>query len=174
MNGLEIEWKHLTEVLQDYAEYFIEEARKNLNEHNSNASWKLSDTMKPFIEIGDDEFSVKINIQHYWYYVENGAKGKVTSPAGAKCKAHRPPVPAIKEWIKVKGISKGSDKADLGFAIAISKSIEKRGIPPKHFFSDAKKTTKEAFEERIVEAVRKDIDSYVENVLLFYARLLGL
>lgn len=59
-------------------------------------------------------------------------------------------------------------------AIAISKSIEKRGIPPKPFFREAKETTYEAFENRISNAIREDVDAYVENVLLEYAKMLGM
>lgn len=174
MKSFDIEWNRLAEVLEEYADYFIQEAKDNLGKYGAYASGTLADTMKPFIEIGEEHFKIKINLQHYWYYVENGAKGIESSPAGAKCKAHRPPVPAIKEWISVKGIGSGNEKEDLGMAIAISKSIEKRGIPPKPFFKEAKETTYEAFENRITNAIREDVDAYVENVLLEYAKLLGL
>ena len=174
MNSFDIEWKSLTRVLEEYADYFIQEAKDNLGKYGAYASGKLADTMKPFIEIGQEGFKIKINLQDYWYYVENGAKGIESSPAGAKCKAHRPPVPKIKEWIEVKGIGTGDSDKDLGMAIAISKNIEKRGIPPKPFFREAKETTYEAFENRIVYAIQEDIDAYVENVLLEYAKMLGL
>ena len=59
-------------------------------------------------------------------------------------------------------------------AIAISKNIEKRGIPPKPFFKEAKEKTYETFENRIAYAIQEDIDAYVENVLLEYAKMLGL
>ena len=102
MNSFDIEWKSLTRVLEEYADYFIQEAKDNLGKYGAYASGKLADTMKPFIEIGQEEFKIKINLQDYWYYVENGAKGIESSPAGAKCKAHRPPVPKIKEWIELR------------------------------------------------------------------------
>lgn len=176
MNNLDIEWNNLRRVLEEYADFFIQEARDNLGRYGAYASGSLADSMKVTPEnivIEDDKFSVSVELNHYWKFLEMGTQGLESSPAGAKCKAHRPPVPAIKEWINVKGIGSGNEKDDLGFAIAISKSIEKRGLPPKPFFKEAKETTYEKFETAISYALQADLDEYVENTLMMYYNMLA-
>lgn len=171
--SLNIEWKNLTRVLNEYAEYFIQEVRDNIANYGAFATNNLRNNLKSFIEIGDDNFSIKIMIEDYWKYVEGGTKGTVTSPEGAKYKAHFPPVTVIKDWIEVKGLSKGNKQDDLSFAFAICNSIEKRGIKPKPFFTEAKEATYKAFEERINYAVMEDVKEYVEKVLIGYAKMFG-
>ena len=60
MKSFDIEWKSLTRVLEEYADYFIQEAKDNLGKYGAYASGKLADTMKPFIEIGEEHFKIKI------------------------------------------------------------------------------------------------------------------
>lgn len=177
ITGLEIRWNRLREVLEEYASFFVKEAQQNIQGYGAIATGNLIDGIKPadiVIENEGESTTIKVNVllEEYWKFIEGGTKGKESSPAGAKFKAHRPPVPAIMDWIDVKGLSKGNERDDLGFAIAISKSIEKRGIPPKPFFKEAKETTYEAFENRIMNAIREDLDEYVEDVLMYYYNIL--
>lgn len=166
MNNLDIEWTRVTEVLQRYAEEFIKEARANLGVNNSYASGSLGDTMKPLIEIGENEFKVSIYLNDYWVYVENGRR------AGAKM----PPISAIKEWIEIKPIV----PEDRGYGIPtteqlaflIARSIGENGIEPRPFFEKAKETVYNRFENDIAYAVSEDIAAYVENVLLMYYNML--
>lgn len=166
MNNLDIEWTKVTEVLQRYAEEFINEARTNLGKNKSYASGKLGDTMRPLIEIGEDEFKVSIYLEDYWVYVENGRR------AGAK----RPPIEAIKEWIEVKPIVREDRGNGIPtteqLAFLISRSIGENGIEPKPFFEPAKESVYKRFEIELIYAVREDIAAYVENVLVMYYNML--
>lgn len=163
MDNLDIEWTRLTEVLQNYADAFIKEAQNKLGQSGANASGQLAGTMKPLIEIGEEEFKISIYLQDYWFYVENNRKpGK------------RPPIPAIKEWIEVKGLGTGDDKKDTSWAWAIATNIGKYGAKtlPKPFFESTKEDIYKRFENDIMYAVSEDIAAYVENVLVMYARML--
>ena len=118
---LDIEWTHLRQVLEDFAKYLIDEARKNLSKNRSYASGELGDTMDYVIEIKDDHFTVWIEMATYWDYLENGRKaGKM------------PPVWKIYEWIDEKGISpRPSTPSVESLSYAIQKSIkDKKGYAP--------------------------------------------
>ena len=56
--SLNIEWKNLTRVLNEYAEYFIQEVRDNIANYGAFATNNLRNNLKSFIEIGDDNFSI--------------------------------------------------------------------------------------------------------------------
>lgn len=178
-----IEWTHLRQVLEDYAAYFIQEARSNLGKNKSYASGELGDSMSPVITIGEDYFKVEIRIKDYWEYVEKGRKaGKF------------PPVNKIKEWIMVKPVKpkvmtltrvwyvnnrvKGAPK-DIRrerkyqhlpsineLTYLIGRKIEREGIPPRPFFKPALENTKAYFEQAIEYAIDEDVAAYIEQKIL--------
>lgn len=157
--GLEIEWKRTTEVLERYAEVFIEEARAKLRTNDSLASQNLYNNMTPLIEIDDEELRVSLYLEDYWIYLENGRKaGKL------------PPFPKIRDWVEIKNIDfgKGYDSA----AWAITKSIGENGTKPHPFLQPTKDSVNVQFENELVYAVQEDIASYIDEVLLYYYRLL--
>lgn len=155
-----IEWKHLTEVLNRYGQFFIEQARTNLGKNRSNASMTLNDTMKSIVTVVDDHYKVEIELQDYWEYVENGRKpGKF------------PPVNRIKEWISVKPVrpypdARGKLPTVDQLAFLIGRKIATEGIDPKPFFKPAKEETQRYFEEALVLAIDEDVSSFIENHVL--------
>lgn len=166
----DIKWVRLTQVLYDFANYFIFLARENLKKNNSNATYTLDDTMEPVVEVEAYNFKVSVKIQDYWEYVEKGRK------AGLK----RPPIKAIMKWVLVKPVKpvvgKGKRKSNkpptvtqLSFAIA--NSIKKNGIPARPFFRPAKKEAIAYYKEKIEEAIDEDVQNWltelVENGVVF-------
>lgn len=157
--GLEIEWKRTTEVLERYAEVFIEEARTKLRNNDSLASQNLYNNMRPLIEIDDEELRVSIYLEDYWIWLEKGRKaGKM------------PPFPKIRDWVEVKGIASGDNIDNVAWAI--TKSIGDNGTKPHPFFESTKEDVNARFENEIMYAVQEDIAAYVEEVLLYYYRIL--
>lgn len=178
-----IEWKHLREVLEAYADYFIQAARDNLGKNKSYASGTLGDTMEPVITIGEDYFKVEIRIKDYWEYVEKGRKaGKF------------PPIDKIKEWIQVKPVKprvmtltrvwyvnnrvKGAPK-DIKrekqyqhlpsvneLAFLIGRKIAEEGTKPAPFFKPALRDTKAYFELALEKAIDEDVAEYIEQKIL--------
>ena len=133
-----IEWKHLSQVLEDFATYLIQVARDNLSKNGTNASGTLADSMDYKIVIGEDRFTVYILMESYWDYVEFGRKP-----------GRRPPIWKIMEWIMVKPVqvtARTPSVESLSFAIqkslkdkngyappaeALQRWIEKKGIQPQ-------------------------------------------
>lgn len=118
---LDIEWTHLRQVLEDFAEYLIQTAKDNLSKNHSYASGTLADSMDYEITIENDVASVLIKMESYWDYVEFGRKaGKM------------PPVYKIYDWINQKGISPRPVTPSVeSLSFAIQKSIkDKKGYAP--------------------------------------------
>lgn len=156
---LEIEWKRTTEVLERYAEVFIQEARNKLRANESLATQDLYNNIRPLIQIGDDEVSVSLYLEDYYIYLEKGRKaGKM------------PPFPKIRDWVKVKKIASGDNIDNVAWAI--TKSIGKNGTKPHPFLKPTKEEVNPQFENELMYAVQEDIAAYIENVLVYYYEIL--
>ena len=69
---MDIKWRKLEQVLNEFADAFIQEARDNLQENKTNASYNLYNSFEKIIDIDQNHFSVKISLADYWVFVENG------------------------------------------------------------------------------------------------------
>ena len=61
-------------TLDEYAERAEELYKRKLTEKEINASYKLLNSVETVVRRNDDTFTVTINLEDYWYYVENGRK----------------------------------------------------------------------------------------------------
>lgn len=166
----DIVWTHLREVLQRLGDYFVHEAQNNLLTGgnppypNSNASGTLTNSLKYNVEIDNAHFEVSVELEDYWYYVENGRKaGKM------------PPIDKIAEWVRVKrivpqvreGVDGKKRKAPTveQLAFLIARKIGNEGVEGTKFFSKAKEDTLSYFKESISLAIQEDIGDFVKDVL---------
>lgn len=156
---MNIKWTRLTETLNQFADRFIELARNNLDRNNTNASRELYDSFEKIIEIGEDYYSVKISLADYWTYVENGrGPGKF------------PPPPAIREWIEVKPVTptpgiNGKTPSVEQLTFLISRKIANEGTSPQPFFEPAKEEAIRQFKDEIDQAISKDVDEWLDEVV---------
>lgn len=154
---MDIKWTSLERVLNEFAEYFIQQARDNLQSNGSNASFDLYDSFEKIVDIEDDFYSVKISLEDYWYYVENGrGAGKF------------PPIDKIRAWIQIKPISalpdvNGRTPSVEQLTFLISRKIAQEGTEPKPFFEPAKQEAIEHFENAINMAIEEDVDRYISE-----------
>lgn len=153
----DIKWTKLEEVLNEFGDLVIELARQNLNDNNSNASFNLYNYMEKVVEIGEDEYTVKISLADYWKYVEEGrGPGKF------------PPPDAIRNWIEIKPLSIQPDLngrvptvEQVGFLIG--RKIAQEGTEPHPFLEPAVEEALTRMEKKIDEAIEDDIASYIEE-----------
>jgi hypothetical protein len=161
---VDIKWNHLREVLEGYADAWIKNAHANLNKNDSNASGQLQRSMNlDKIVIDDNKMRITIELEDYWYYLENG-----TSPNyGAKNPTRKmPPIQPIIDWIESKPVPpkvQGLTIEQRAFAIA--KGIQKNGTKPHPFFEKTKKQTWNEFKDDIAEAVEMDVSDYLDSVV---------
>ena len=151
----DIKWTRLTEVLNEFADAFIQNARNNLDANQSNDTYNLYNSFEKVIEVGEDYFTVSISLADYWQYVENGrGPGKF------------PPVDKIKEWIEVKPInptplSNGKTPSVEQLSFLISRKIANEGTEGKPFFEPAKEQTIREFEDKINQAIDEDVSNFI-------------
>ena len=157
---MDIKWVNLTRVLNEFADRFIELARGNLDQNNSNATRTLYDSFEKIVEVGEDHYSVKISMEDYGKYVENGR-----GPGGF------PPIDKIQEWVEVKPISiqpdmNGKIPSVRQVSFAIAKKIAEEGTQGKPFFEPAKEVAIREFEAAIDEAIEDDIYDYINELVI--------
>ena len=166
-----IRWTHLRQVLDEYGEYFIQAARNDLGANKAYASGLLGDTMESIVKIYDDHFEVDIELQDYWYYVDNGRRpGKF------------PPPNKIREWIQVKPVipyeaKNGRVPTVDQLTFLIGRKIANEGTDPKPFFQKNIAPTYEHFKEAIALAIDEDLAEYIEDLVLqrtLYKTLFGI
>lgn len=151
----DIKWTRLTEVLNEFADAFIENARNNLDANQSNASYNLYNSFEKVIEVGEDYFKVSISLADYWQYLERGrGPGKF------------PPVDKIKEWIEVKPVnptplSNGKTPSVEQLSFLIGRKIANEGTEGKPFFEPAKEQTIREFEDKINQAIDEDVSNFI-------------
>lgn len=152
---MDIKWTKLTEVLNDFADTFIQIARDNLQANGTNASYDLYNSFQKIIDVGEDSFSVKIQLEDYWKYVEEGrGPGKY------------PPPDAIRSWIEVKPVVPQADMNGRTptveqLTFLISRKIAEEGTNPQPFFEPAKEEAIRQFEDRISYAIQEDVSNYI-------------
>jgi hypothetical protein len=108
-------------TLNEYAQKAKELYKRKLTDKEINASYKLLNSVETVVRRNDDEFIVTINLEDYWYYVENGrGPGKF------------PPIDKILEWIRVKPVipytdSRGRLPTEEQLAFLIARKIANEG-----------------------------------------------
>ena len=108
-------------TLDEYAEKAKELYKRKLTEKGINASYKLLNSVETTVKRGDDTFTVSINLEPYWIFVENGRKP-----------GRFPPIDKILEWIRIKPVTPYSDNrgrlpTEEQLAFLIARKIAEQG-----------------------------------------------
>lgn len=150
---------NLTNVLNDFGRFLVDEYKDNLILNDKNASNNLYNSINYSIKKGNKEFNVLLELNHYWKYIENGRKaGKM------------PPISKIEEWIKVKPVlprpnSNGTLPTTKQLAYLIARKIGLEGIKPQPLLQQSLDDVMGVMIEFIEEAIYKDLEN--EFDLLF-------
>ena len=146
---------NLENCLLEYAIKFEDLWKSKMIENNIYASDKLYNSFNIDINLDNTTYTVDINLEDYWIFVENGRK------AGGKF----PPLNAILDWIKIKPIIpksvNGVKPNNKQLAFLIGRSIAEKGIKAKPIMAETTEELQEAFLSDIVDAIKKDIYNYI-------------
>lgn len=157
---MDIKWTHLERVLNEFADYFIEEARRNLDENDTNASYELYNSFETIIDVGQDYFKVSVSLADYWKYVENG-----------RGPGRYPPIDKIREWVEVKPVSitpgmNGRTPSVEQVSFLIARKIANEGTEAQPFFEPAKEKAIDRFNDAINEAIMDDVYDYIDELII--------
>lgn len=156
---IDIKWKNLERVLNQFADAVITTAKDNLANNGTNASMELSNSLEKIVEVGEDHFSVKISLADYWYYVEHGrGPGKF------------PPPPAIRNWIEVKPVNPTPDARGRiptveQLTFLIGRKISQEGTEPQPFLEPAKEEALKRFSDAIDKAIEADVEEFINEAV---------
>ena len=153
-----IAFQHLQEALAQYADAITDRYKTNLEYSGRRASGELITSINSKVTVNGNEFSIELNLEDYWYYVENGrSAGKF------------PPPEKILEWIRLKPIlpepmANGKLPTEQQLAFLIGRKIANEGFQGTN---DLKRTMEEVdFEQIIQDALDLDIMESVDELLL--------
>lgn len=147
-----MEFKHLEEVLNRYGQALASEY--------SIIAPRATDRLKDVtfdVEHKGITYTVYLNLQSYWKYVEYGRRpGK------------RPPREAILEWIEAKPVipreKNGVKPTNEQLAFLISRSIGKKGVPGQHTLELANNKVYDQMLESVKNAFLEDIGEDIDQV----------
>ena len=147
-----VKFDNLKRVLEEFAVEVRNKYQDNLIENNRIAYGDLLNTVECKVKSGKNSYSVVLNLQEYWWYVENGRKsGKF------------PPVDNILKWIEWKPILPKPDKdgklpTPEQLAFLIGRKIADEGTQGTKDLTSAINDVYGVFRERIYTAISQDID----------------
>lgn len=152
-------------TLEEYAQKAEELYKRKLTDKGINASYKLLNSVKTTVKRGDDEFIVTINLEDYWYYVENGrGPGKF------------PPIDKILEWIRIKPVipysdSRGRLPTEEQLAFLISRKIAEQGTEGRKVLYETVEELNNYYLPLLQQALDRDfarfeseIDTYIGSI----------
>lgn len=149
-------FENLTSVLNDFGKFLVEEYKDKLILEDVNASDNLYNSVTYMVEKNNTTYEVKLNLMHYWKYVENGRR------AGAKM----PPISAIEKWIEVKPVlprpmANGKLPTNKQLAYLIARKISIDGIAPRPLLQQSVDEVWRSMQEFIAEALAKDMEKEI-------------
>ena len=155
-----VEFKHLQEALAQYAQAITDRYKQNLESSGRRASGELISSVNSKVTVNGNEYAIELNLEDYWYYVENGrGAGKF------------PPPDKILQWIKVKPIlptpmSNGKLPTEKQLAFLIGRKIANEGFEGTN---DLDNTMKEVdYEQIIQDALDMDMMEYVDEIFALF------
>lgn len=161
-----IQFDNLRAVLEEFAQEFKDQYRAGLLSHGRFTQYgedRLVDSVdanqvQAMIREGDEAWTVTINLNEYWKYVENDTR------------PHWPPPSAILRWVEIKPVlphpdANGRIPSPRSLAYLIGRKISREGTTGSHDFQTAQETTIERFRVRIRVAMVRDVQNYIRQVL---------
>ncbi len=159
-----VEFRNVKSVLNDFGKFLVEEYKDALILNNVNASDTLYNSIQYIVENGDKSIEVKLSLEDYWKYVENGrSSGKW------------PPINAILKWVEIKPVlprpmANGKLPTNQQLAFLIARKIGLEGIKPRPLLQQSINNVYDVMKEYIEEALAKDIEEEFETLFVSMRR----
>lgn len=163
---------NLEKVLQDFAKDIRQNYKEHLAYHDhfttKGTDQRLIDSVQEIVEIGDRHFQVKLKLNQYWKYVEEGIYGAGNHDSPYKNPGMRA-YPFILKWVEIKPVAPRPDKngklpSPKTLAFLITRSIAKNGTEGTHDLQVTKENVLAWYEDRIREALREDMKHYIKSL----------
>ena len=141
-----MKWTNLTNTMEDYRK-FLETVTKENTKH-----YELSNNIKFNLQVNDTLFEIEFQAPSYWKYANYGrSPGKF------------PPPDKIEDWIIRRKITpyptrSGKTPTRRQLTYLISRKIAREGFKGSGFLEKSLEEQQDYWEDRIKEAISKDIE----------------
>lgn len=164
-------------VLERFGKYVVQQARANLTKGRSNVTKELYNSIKwdSKASKSGDSFSASLSMLPYGDYQDKGVRGTEASPINTQKSPFRfgsgtgkkgGLTEAINKWVKARRIQfrdkKGKYMSYDSTAFLITRSIYRKGIPAKFFYSRPFGLAFQKLPAELVEAFRLTPDDFKE------------
>lgn len=158
MNDIQLQFTHLKNALTDYAMALQSRYKDNLLQSDRVASGVLINSIQYQLDFQDKLFTVSLNLEDYWKYVENDTR------------PHFPPPNKILEWIKIKPVlprpnKNGKLPTPKQLAYLIGRKISKEGTKGSKDLERTLSQLNADYEEIISEALDKDMAENIDFII---------
>lgn len=156
------------DVLEEYANEFEKQLKERYELNGRKASGKLIESISiDFVTPDDSHISVMLNVEDYYYWVENGRKPTST---GKHC-----PIRPILTWIRNKQIiprpnKQGKLPTQEQLAFAIRHKIDNEGYEGSHDIQYTQQSLEVKYRELLSKALEEAVSEYVLTFIDRFAK----
>lgn len=152
-------------TLDEYAEKAKELYKRKLTDKGINASYKLLNSVETTVKRGDDTFTVTINLEDYWYYVENG-----------RGPGRFPPIDKILEWVRIKPVipysdSRGRIPTEESLAFLISRKIAEQGTEGRHLLYETVEELNNYYLPILKQSLERDFARFESEIVSYVSSI---
>lgn len=152
-------------TLDEYSEKAKELYKRKLTDKEINASYKLLNSVETTVKRNDDEFIVSINLEPYWYYVENGRKP-----------GRFPPIDKILEWVRIKPVipysdSRGRLPTEEQLAFLIARKIAEQGTEGKHILYETVDELNRYYLSILKQSLERDFARFESEIVSYVSSI---
>ena len=152
-------------TLDEYAERAKELYKRKLTDKGINASYKLLNSVETVVKRNDDTFTVTINLEDYWYYVENGRKA-----------GRFPPIDKILEWIRIKPVipysdSRGRLPTEEQLAFLIARKISRDGTEPRRVLAETVSELNNYYLPILKQSLERDFARFESEIVSYVSSM---
>lgn len=153
------ELKEVIQVLMDLANDVEENYKQHLVQSGRyTTEYALLDSITTRVSVSGTEYSVVMNLNDYWKYVEDDTK------------PHFPPPSAIQRWVEIKPvIPKPDDNGRIPtprqLAYLIGRKISIFGTKGSHDLERTKDAVLPMYRKRLEAALGHDVSAYIKRVM---------
>ena len=164
-------YTNLQKGLQDFIDAVILTAKDNLQSADKVSSGSLYNSMRSSgVKIMTNSLEIGLFQNDYGGFIDKGVSG--TEKKFDTIFTYRdkmPPTKAIDRWLYDRGIAprnkKGQFKSRSSVAFAIAKNIQKFGIAPTHYLTDAVEENKSKLNILLTQAFGLDAKATVDLII---------
>lgn len=147
--------KVLQELGEDVRSGYVDTLVRNGHPTQENT---LASTVRSLVEVNGTTYSVVLELQEYWQYVEDDTR------------PHWPPRDAILHWVHIKPViprpdENGNLPSPEQLAFLISRKISREGTTGTHDLQKAKDAIIPYYEERILAELDRTVLDYIAKIV---------